>query len=98
VTLSINLTYSNIARIAAVISRDIPCIFLRRRVNFTNSKTSGSVEQDTAAITSRRGIDIARQNISSSAQLDLTAIVRGSRVKIACFDFSFVAKQRNSGG
>jgi len=67
-------------------------------INLIHSNTSGSVEQDTAAITSRRGIDIARQNISSSAQSDITAIVRGSRIEITCCDFSFVAKQRNSGG
>ena len=96
--MSVNLIHSNIARSAAVISRDIPCIPLRRRVNFTNSNTSGSVEQDTAAITSRRGIDIARSNISSSAQSNITAIVRGSRIEIICGDFSVLTKQRNSGG
>ena len=93
------MIHSNIARIAAVIRRNIPCIPLRRRVNVTNLNTSGSVEQDIAAITSRRrGIDIVCSNISSSAQLDLTAIVRGSRIEIICGDFSFLAIQKNSGG
>ncbi len=92
------MTDNNIASSAAVNRGNIARIPLSRRVNFSSINIAVSVEKNIAGITSRRGVDIASSNISSRIQSDIPAIVRGSRVKSACFDFSFVAVQRNSRG